>query len=52
MEKPSGMDLASDRLANLSKFGETELKKRAFEENSIVYGQVNRLIIFKNVNTK
>lgn len=45
MEKPSGMDLVSDQLASLSHVNNEEVKRRAVEENSIVYGQVvNHLI--------
>lgn len=44
LEKPSGMDLVSEQLASLSHLDENEVKKRALEENSIVYGQVNLIL--------
>lgn len=44
MEEPSGMDIAGERLENISRFGESELKKCALEENSIVFGQAKHYI--------
>lgn len=41
MERPSGLELASEILANITHFNEMQLKQKAIEENSIVYGQVN-----------
>lgn len=40
MEEPSGMDLVSERLANVSRYDEGELRMRAAEEHSIIFGQV------------
>lgn len=47
-ESPSGLDLAGERLAHLSELNESEIKKCASEENSIVYGQVWSLKKFDN----
>lgn len=47
MEKPSGLDLVSEQLANLSNLDENEVKKRSFEENSIVCGQVEKNCFLK-----
>ncbi|VDM95492.1 unnamed protein product [Thelazia callipaeda] len=44
MEKPSGMDLVSDQLASFSNIKDDQIKKRAVEENSIVYGQAKHYI--------
>lgn len=44
MEKPSGLDLVSERLANISHTDDSELKKCALEENSIVFGQAKHYI--------
>ncbi|VDK42813.1 unnamed protein product [Anisakis simplex] len=44
MEEPSGMDLVSERLEKASKYDESELKRFAAEENSIVFGQAKHYI--------
>ncbi|VDN28268.1 unnamed protein product [Gongylonema pulchrum] len=44
MEKPSGMDLVSDQLAAVAHLNDEEVKRRAAEENSIVYGQAKHYI--------
>ncbi|MFH4981864.1 hypothetical protein AB6A40_008573 [Gnathostoma spinigerum] len=43
-EEPSCMDIASERLANLSKLNEVEIRQKAAEENSIVFGQAKHYI--------
>uniref|UniRef100_A0A915AWS5 Myotubularin-related protein 5 n=1 Tax=Parascaris univalens TaxID=6257 RepID=A0A915AWS5_PARUN len=44
MEEPSGMDLVSERLANVSRYDEGELRMRAAEEHSIIFGQAKHYI--------
>lgn len=49
MENPSGMDLVSDQLSSMSNVRNDEIKRRATEENSIVYGQVSLFVrVFLN----